>query len=299
MNDPENTAATAGNVIRGYFAEFWEAPKKRTWEPQEWELKHYATPKSLERERAKRNAAYEREYDRAKERYDAFAAKVERACNAQADIARFFADTAERWVEGARMHVAAITARLEAFKHEWDREVAYTYRPTNPADRPHDTTVRPYEKKGEIMRHFWKHEARRYSVGVDKTWLDGHLEVSAGEWLKQAFDAFAPTDADKEAFIRAAIKYELDKNELHCVYKPGDVFTDAVERFAEIVDAIERVLGGAPDAFAKEDASWGIGGHFNGIVGRGERRAKFTSFLAGGYNIQRLHIRYRVTELKS
>lgn len=298
MNDLENTV-TAGSVIRGYFAEFWDAPALRTWEPQEWELKYYSTPKRLERERAKRNAEYRKDYDRAKAQYDAFAAKVERVCAAQSGLRAFLEASLERAVEGARTHVAAITARIEAFKREWNREVAYAYRPTNPADAPHDATVRPYEKRCEIMRRFWKHDARRYSVGIDKTWLDGHLEAAAGEWLKQAFDAFAPTDADKEAFIRATIKHELDRNELDRAYRPGAVFTDMVERFDEIIAAIERVLGGAPDRFDGDLASWGVGGHFNGIVGRGERRAKFTSFLAGGYNIQRLHIRYRVTELKS
>mgnify|MGYP003311763948 CR=1 FL=1 len=46
------------------------------------------------------------------------------------------------------------------------------------------------------------------------------------------------------------------------------------------------------------DANWGVGGHFNGILESNGIRISFKSFVAGGYNIQRRHIRFKVTKLK-
>lgn len=44
-------------------------------------------------------------------------------------------------------------------------------------------------------------------------------------------------------------------------------------------------------------ASFGYGGHFNGLLDYGDFKASFKSFLAGGWNIQRLHVRFRITRL--
>lgn len=66
---------------------------------------------------------------------------------------------------------------------------------------------------------------------------------------------------------------------------------------ADIANDLTSKLEGVPEG-CETDAHWGVGGYFNAIIFRGEKRVSFKSFLAGGWNIQRLHIRVRATLLK-
>lgn len=66
---------------------------------------------------------------------------------------------------------------------------------------------------------------------------------------------------------------------------------------ADIANDLTEKLGGVPEG-CETDAHWGVGGYFNAIIFRGEKRVSFKSFLAGGWNIQRLHIRAKATLLK-
>ncbi len=70
-----------------------------------------------------------------------------------------------------------------------------------------------------------------------------------------------------------------------------------LEKIKGVLADITRVLGGKVEECVM-GANWGVGGEFNGIVSKGDKRASFKSFFAGGWNIQRLHIRCRVTLLK-
>lgn len=72
----------------------------------------------------------------------------------------------------------------------------------------------------------------------------------------------------------------------------------AAKKLTALLEGMEAVLGGAPEA-CERGAQWGVGGYYNGVLVRGTKRVSFKSFYAGGYNIQRLHIRVRYTELKS
>ncbi|MCQ2299979.1 MAG: hypothetical protein MJZ81_07650 [Bacteroidales bacterium] len=65
----------------------------------------------------------------------------------------------------------------------------------------------------------------------------------------------------------------------------------------DIANDLTFKLEGVPEG-CETDAHWGVGGYFNAIIFRGEKRVSFKSFLAGGWNIQRLHIRVRATLLK-
>lgn len=71
----------------------------------------------------------------------------------------------------------------------------------------------------------------------------------------------------------------------------------AAKKLTDLLEGMEAVLGGAPEA-CERGAQWGVGGYYNGVLVRGTKRVSFKSFYAGGYNIQRLHIRVRYTELK-
>lgn len=76
-----------------------------------------------------------------------------------------------------------------------------------------------------------------------------------------------------------------------------DAIVYATNKLLEILDVMRKLLDGTPE-WVEREASWGVGGHYNGIIGRGNKRVSMKSFLAGGYNIQRLHIRCKCTLLK-
>lgn len=76
-----------------------------------------------------------------------------------------------------------------------------------------------------------------------------------------------------------------------------DAIVGTTNSLSDILDKMEVLLGGMPE-WCEREASWGLKGYYNGIIGRGTKRVSMKSFFAGGYNIQRLHIRCRCTPLK-
>lgn len=71
----------------------------------------------------------------------------------------------------------------------------------------------------------------------------------------------------------------------------------SIVNVAGFADDIALKLGGDPEG-CETDPHWGVGGYFNAILIREDRRVSFKSFFAGGWNIQRLHIRVKVSLLK-
>ena len=287
---------TAAEIINGYFAEFWKLPVKKTWKPNDFDREFYNTPKKMEREAAKRDAEYQREFDREMRKYDEMKATVEKVCSVQLGLMDFFADSLDGWIRNARAKRAALSKKIKDFKAAWDKAIPYTYIPSNPKDSPCEFTVNPYQSRHELLRRCWKCELRNGYIFTEKS-LEGTLD-KGDNFCGQQMDAIGKTDEEKTAFLKAAIQNDLDEQALRAAVTPHEIFTLTLERLGEIVDAMVKVLGGMPDGFERGH-EWGVGGQYNGIVSRQGKRAKFTSFYAGGWNIQRLHIRYRVTLLKA
>ena len=290
---------TAEEVLRGYFAELVTEPVKKTWTPDEYAIKHYSTPKRMEREAAKREAENLRQFNREMSEYTRLRNALEKVCSVQLGLMDFFAHTLASWIESARAHRDALTKKLADFRDVWDREFPYTYDSAYAGSGHHQSKVNAFYSRHDILRRCWKCELRNGYIYTAKS-LEGELnaqERDARGLYYQQFDGFAKTDEEKIAFAKAAIQYELDEHELHAAVTPQEIFARTIVRLAEIVDAMVKTLGGMPDGFER-DHKWGIGGMYNGIVSRQGKRAKFTSFYAGGWNIQCLHIRYRVTALK-
>ena len=287
---------TAAEIIGGYFNEFVKLPVKKTWKPSDFDREYYNTPKKMEREAAKRDAEYQREFDRQMRDYNEMKSALEKVCAVQLGLMDFFAESLDGWIRNARARRAALSKKIKDFKAAWDKAIPYTYIPSNPKDSPYESTVNPYQRRHELLRRCWKCELRNGYIFTEKS-LNGELD-KGDYFCGQQMDAIGKTDEEKTAFLKAAIQNDLDEQALRAAVTPQEIFTLTLTRLGEIVDAMVKVLGGMPDGFERGH-EWGVGGQYNGIVSRQGKRAKFTSFYAGGWNIQRLHIRYRVTLLKA
>ena len=286
---------TAEEIIGGYFAEFIKTPVKRVYELSDWEKDYYKTPKRMEKARAKAQVQLDKTFALEMRRYNDLVAAKEKVFSVPKGLMDFFACSLEGWVEKVRRGRAALTAKVNAFREKWNHEVAYTFHADRPNEKDCIFTVNPAERAYETVVMWWVWDGYMYT----DTALEGHLRNSSDipHFHRERFNGFAPTDAEKEAFCREFIQKELDEHTLMTTATPREIFTLTLARLGEIVDAMKNVLGGLPDGY-EYCSDWGVGGHYNGIVSRNGRRAKFTSFYAGGWNIQRFHIRFKVTLLK-
>lgn len=276
-------------VIDGYREQYWKAPVLRKWEPREFELRYYDTPKKLERERAKRDAEYLKEFEKANAKYEAFCKCCEKITGLKVEGLRdFFVETIQRRVEESKDMRALAKAKMRMFRDEYDKVFKVSY-----SDGV-EFEVNPFEKAFDIVCHNFESKDR-YRMLPDEVTI---LDLPEDNYHRRVLNAFCPTDEEKMRFARAYLAYRKNRvllaDESH---SPSTVFVRMVEQVADIVDSIRNVLGGDPDG-CSFDADWGVGGHFNGIVERAGKRASFKSFFAGGWNIQRLHIRFKVTLLK-
>lgn len=285
---------TAEEVLSGYFAELVKEPVNRTWVPTAFDIEYYG-PKRIEKERVKRDADYQKEYEREMRYYNDYKAALDKVCTVDRVLLDFFATSICGAIENLRAKRDGLAEGIKAFRDKWDRDIEFVYKPSN-GDEPFQMTCNPLYKKREFIENFWGWEKGR-DWRISERARDGHLKPCDDDYHRQNFNAFAPTDEEKVAFLKGVVEYELASAELASLPTIYSLFTRNLVRFAEMVDAIVKTLGGLPDEVTR-GAHWGVGGHFNGIVAHQGRRAKFTSFFAGGWNIQCLHIRYRVTALK-
>ena len=279
----------AKGIIHGYREQYWKAPVLRKWEPREFELRYYNTPKKLERERAKRDAEYQKEFEKANAKYEAFCEKCDKITGLQAENLRdFFVESIQRNVEEAQSRRDAAKAKMRMFRDEYDKVFKVSY-----SDGV-EFEVNPFEKAFDIVCHNFESKDR-YRMLPDEVTIK---VLPDGDYYRRVLNAFCPTDEEKMRFVMGYLAYRKNRVLLEDdSHSPSTVFVRMVEQIAEIVESIRKVLGGEPEG-CSFDVDWGVGGHFNGIVERAGKRASFKSFFAGGWNIQRLHIRFRVTPLK-
>lgn len=291
---------TAEEIIGGYFAELVKTPVKRVYELSDWEEDYYKTPKRMEKARAKAQVQLDKTFAIEMRHYNDLVAAEEKVFSVPKGLMDFFARSLEGWIEGCRRNRAALTEVVNAFREKWNHEVDYTYHADRPNEKDCTFTVNPADSAYEIVSRWWAWESPRYSCEYTEKALDGHLKDAAevSHYDRERFNGFAPTDAEKEAFCREYIQRRIAEHTLMTTATMKEIFVRTLLRLGEIVDAMKDVLGGLPDGY-EHCSNWGVGGHYNGIVSRNGQRAKFTSFYAGGWNIQRLHIRFKVTLLKN
>lgn len=177
-----------------------------------------------------------------------------------------------------------------------------------------DIKIRNYSK--EIEEEFKKMcgiTGKEVTIGRDhlyyfsKELFSKHVRISTDNGYQLTLK-----DDSKNLLVKYPILVNMDLKEFEILYRKNEEYKRKANqsmqpieclrwgafKLTEILDQMKRVLGNLPD-MCECGAHWGVGGEFNGIIGYNEKRASFKSFLAGGWNIQRLHIRCKITLLKS
>lgn len=103
---------------------------------------------------------------------------------------------------------------------------------------------------------------------------------------------------DLEQFYLEATKYFEIQKEASSSLLPPDCLYHGSRKCFDICNEIKHIFNGNPERCVK-DPNWGVGGYFNGVLEGNGIKVSFKSFVAGGYNIQKRHIRFRMTKLKN
>ena len=271
---------------------YFHTPVLKTWTPSDYDIK-YNSPKKLEKLKIKMNEKCNYEYKEEMRDYNNVCKQIDVIKSVIPELSSFFIITLDKAIKSLLEYKKYYEGKMKEYKDKYDINIAFTY---TAGDRQLDATVNPYSKRSEFISHYWKQYPR------SKT---GDLAFPEKEYypqLRRQFDIIADTDEKKREYLKESI----DHNENYYKYcnlpTPTIVFIQYIDKFYNIIKDIEKVLGGPADSVAW--TKFGIGDKFNGIVSRTVnsegtiRSASFKSFLAGGWNIQKLHMRYRVTPLK-
>ena len=284
----------AKEILDAYTAEFVEEPKLKEWVcPDFYRTSYHYTEKRIAKEKAKNDEQYRKEYEREMAAHQTFLNSIQKILACPDRLAQFFATSMRDFTERTRAKREEVKARIAELEKFFDREVKFTYQSPNEPE-PWTHTIKVSQDRHNLIYRCTRTEG---SGKWKKTVLG---EREGHDYMWAMFDAVCPTDEEKMDFIAKSqelddLGFALRNNET-----PSDVFfrmVDTIGGRGGIVDKMVQTLGGMPD-YCSYDTDWGVGGYYNGIVGRGEKRASFKSFYAGGWNIQRLHIRFRVTLLK-
>lgn len=289
MNDTTNFDAKA--IIDSYREQYYKAPVLGKWEAPRYG--NY-TPKQLERQKAKAEASYKKDFDKATERYDSFMKCCENITTLKAENLRdFFVKTIRNNVEEAKSMREKVSAAMRDFEKKYNREVAVTIPDANDY---RIIEINPFKMAAELFMYNFSSPREYRKMTINMVELN---EVDSNNYYRRLLNTFCPTHESKMEFAEDYLNYRKSGEYLYDSSKyPSTIFVELVERISNIIDDITKVLGGEP-VNCSFDANWGVDGHFNGIVvGSNGKKASFKSFFAGGWNIQKLHIRFKVTLLK-
>lgn len=105
---------------------------------------------------------------------------------------------------------------------------------------------------------------------------------------------------DPLTFMNDCIVYAEAKANDDVEAEGDEVYATAIRRITkhleEIANSIVEIFNGEIPTVCEKSVHWGVGGRFNGVLAHKGKRVSFKSFGAGGYNIQRYHYRFRITE---
>lgn len=183
---------------------------------------------------------------------------------------------------------------LNAYLDNWVEEVVAFY--TNPdnikrwksIDVKLKKEISDLEDKAKAIAKKWSEDHRNDREGSWKYIRDGYQSTEEYEKISWSIKAKKSTKAsnDKELSI-----VNLGKTKIREMFKQQAA--DAKKSFVTAVCERAGVLQSGVFYWSEQNT-----GHLNGtVVGENGSKWRITSFFAGGYNIQRLHCRTKITQL--
>lgn len=284
------TASELHSLINLHYAE----PKLNVWEPSEFDTEYnYNTPrklKKLESDREKHNAKLKAEYDAEMVKWNAVHKVID-------DLAAWPKEVADLFLETVRQTITTLEFRHKKFLEAKDA-----------IDEKYGMPL--------ILNAKWHlnklldHKPGRCGVSFDamKRW-DKIANDYRGEFKKQpdgkvGYDLPLKNIKDPQDLLNMFAEYRLaeDLDDV-ALYGEHAAYMKAIRsitsKISDIMLEVTKIFGGKIPEKCECGGEWGVDGHFNGILSCGSKRVSFCSFIAGGWNIQRLHCRFKITELKS
>lgn len=251
--------------------QYYNCPVCKHWQPSDYQMKHhYNTPrrlKRLESDRIKEDAKLQIIYERELQCYN--------------NVLNIIDD------------IDVLPDRLkDLFYTTLQNQVLYDIK-TRENFKEKDNNFKELYGQDDRMNGF--HSAYSEAKCLYDCYINRWNETNIHYWKKQIFNF---DNINFKDFSKICNEWLKMKKLAEQTLSPQDGLIHGSYKIREIIDCIKKTLGGNPDK-CDYDAHWGLNNEFNAVVGRNSLKASFKSFLAGGWNIQRLHIRYRITLLKN
>lgn len=265
------------NMLK-FIDKYYDVPVLKTYTPDDYTMKYqFNTPRKLKKlpeYTAKMNSKFKEEYDREVEKRNTVINTCKEIEPLPPSLVDLFYSTLQNQV-------------LNDIKtRKYSRELEEEFK------KMCGITGKEMSISWDHLYYFSKELVNKHTEH-DKNWK--YILKEDSKNLLEKYPILKTTDID--TFVNLYKKNVEFKHKSDQTMAPDDCLRWGAFKLNEILDQMRRVLGNLPDS-CECGAHWGAGGEFNGIIGYNEKRASFKSFLAGGWNIQRLHIRCRITLLQ-
>lgn len=284
------TASELHSLINFHYSE----PKLSTWKPSEYDMEYnYNTPRKLKRlesDREKHNAKLKADYDLEMMKWNAVHKVID-------DLNAWPEEVADLFLDAIHQVITTLDLRHKKFIEA-----------KNAIDEKYGMSLILNAKwhLNKLLDHAPGY--RGVSSDAMEKW-DAIASSYRGEFKKQPDGKFGYDLPLK------SIKDPKDLLSMFAAYRRAEDFDDVAlhgehvaymkaiqgitSKIADIMNDVMKIFDRKVPEKCERGGDWGVDGHFNGVLSCGSKRISFCSFIAGGWNIQRLHCRFKITELKS
>lgn len=254
------------------------------WTPSEYDMKYrFNTPRKMkymnvvkEREEAKLKNVFDKQLAHYNNTFE----NLKKISNLPPKIATLF----EQTIVGQLNYYDSLVQKVKALDEDLKKK--YDIVADEDVGKAYSIHYTPYRIINSIYKYYIKKqlnpETHDYDYVVDDRTYSECPALHKVDIKQLYFDA--------KEFV------ENNAALLHLVSKKN-VLVNCILHIGRIIDNMKTIFEGYPTS-CLTDPHWGVGGHFNGILEGNGHRCSFKSFIAGGYKIQCLHIRFKMTELR-
>ena len=268
---------------------YFPIPSFVEWEPDEWEKEHYykdlndkKTYKRYIKQKEKINSEKQKAIDTLTEKKNDIRSKITALDELPCDISNLFYTTIKNMVEDG----ISIRAKYSEVKASFHQKYKDSFIDKNSYDK-YNT---PYDYSDQIRKIIRIEYDLESKTNVAKYDQDKYNYIKSN---CPYIDNINLIEFKNDADIFYQLEYEARNS-----FMPMNAIIHGTDKCSTIYSEIKFIFNGNPERCVK-DPDWGVGGYFNGVLEGNGIKVSFKSFVAGGYNIQKRHIRFRMTKLKN